>query len=260
MVKIACHSLTWGNFYKDKPYPIENVLKDVKESGFDGVELFEPITRFGEPRVFQKLLRAHGLALATLSGNLNLTSADNKDMEEAKEKIRFLHSLGITTFMLCGAWMSDTSQKTDTNFKNYSARLEELSKYAKGFNVDVAFHPHLNTLVETGEDIERLYKHISITKLCIDIAHLAARGSDPIGVIKQYAPQTKLIHLKDWDAGEKRFVELGKGVLRDTLKDIIAQIKATGYAGWLVCELDETRISPKESAKINRTFLKTIGL
>jgi inosose dehydratase len=260
MFKIACHSLTWGNYYKDGDYPIELVLKEVSEAGFEGIEIFEPISRLGSPQGLKELLDKYNLKLATLSGNLNLSSPDNKDMEEAKEKVRFLNSLKIGTFMLCGGWIKSISEKTDDNFRKFSERLEELAGFAQEMGVQIAFHPHLGCIVETKEDIERLFKDVELTGLCLDTAHLTAAGSNPMDVIKRYSKELKLVHLKDWDAQEKRFVELGKGIIGDALSGIIKEIGGAGYSGWLVCELDETRRTPEESARINRKFLKDRGV
>lgn len=260
MFKIACHSLTWGNFYKEGSYSIESVLREVKEAGFEGVELFEPISKLGNPEALKSLLDKYDLKLATLSGNLNLTSADNKDMEEAKEKVRFLNVLKIDTFMLCGGWIKDPKEKTIINFEKFSERLEELSAFAQELNVSVAYHPHLNCIAETEEDIDKLFKNIKLTKLCPDTAHLTAAGSNPIEVINKYQKEIKLIHLKDWDVKAKRFVELGAGIIDGGFGNIMEKIRAIGYNGWLVCELDDTLKSPQESARINRRFLKNIGV
>ncbi len=260
MFKIACHSLTWGNYYKDGSYSIESVLREVKEAGFEGVELFEPISKLGSPQALKALLDKYGLKLATLSGNLNLASSDNKDMGEAKEKVRFLNALKIDTFMLCGGWIKDPEEKTGINFEKFSERLETLSAFAQTLNVAVAYHPHLNCIAETKEDIDKLFKDVKFTKLCPDTAHLTAAGSNPIEVIDKYQKEIKLIHLKDWDAKAKRFVELGAGVIDGGFGGIIDKIKSIGYKGWLVCELDETLKSPKESAKMNREFLSSLGL
>ncbi|MBM3254394.1 MAG: TIM barrel protein [Candidatus Omnitrophica bacterium] len=260
MFKIACHSLTWGNYYKNGSYSIESILKDIKEAGFEGVELFEPLSKFGSPQQLEALLDKYGLKLATLSGNLNLTSSDNKDMEEAEERIRFLNTLKVDTFMLCGGWIKNPREKSDINFERFSERLEKLSSFAKELNVSVAYHPHLNCITETKGDIDKLFKNIKLTKLCLDTAHLTAAGSNPIEIIKKYQSEIKLIHLKDWDAKLKRFTELGAGVIGGGFWDIVEQIKFIGYEGWLVCELDETLKNPQESARINRRFLKGIGL
>ena len=89
MFKIGCHSLTWGNYHKDSDYSIDSVCAQVKEAGFSGIELFEPVTKLESPESLKKRLNMHGLELATLSGNLNLDSPDNKDMDEARKNSVF---------------------------------------------------------------------------------------------------------------------------------------------------------------------------
>ena len=163
--------------------------------------------------------------------------------------------MGLHTFMLCGAWIKDPAEKSDENFNRFAVRLEELSSFAAGLDINVAFHPHIGTLAETKDDIDKLFKDIKVAKLCIDTAHITAAGSDPIEVIKEHKDRLELVHLKDYDTTRKVFVELGEGIVTPHFRDIISEIESCGYSGWFVCELDETSRTPQESVKMNREFL-----
>ena len=87
----------------------------------------------------------------------------------------------------------------------------------------IAFHPHLGTLVESNQDIEKLLSLANDVSLCLDTAHLKSAGSDPIEAIEKFAANTSIIHLKDYSRGSKQFTELGKG--DDMIREMGATLK-----------------------------------
>ena len=83
----------------------------------------------------------------------------------------------------------------------------------------------------------------------------------------------KYVHLKDWDpqafadsqsapaqgadaatAILPDFVELGTGVVH--VKESVQVLQESGYAGWLMIELDRSRSTPKASAATNKAFVE----
>lgn len=60
------------------------------------------------------------------------------------------------------------------------------------------------------------------------------------------------------------FTELGKGVLRGKIKNILETLEKINYTNWIIVELDRTFRTPSnsaefESARISRDFLKEAG-
>lgn len=261
-MKIAAHTLAWGNYYKDK-HDISRALGEIKGLGFEGVELYEGLSQIDAGENFKGMLSKFSLGLASLSCNLN---ADEKtvDLEEAKLRANYAAKFAVKALMVCGGWLNDGRERSGASaspegkaepprrgrtrddgrgMSILAGKLDRLAEYTKQFGMDVAFHPHLGTIVETREDIDALLKASKNTKLCIDVAHLKAKGEDPSLLIKKYKDRLAYIHLKDWDENSKSFVPLGDGCV--DIKGALQALDEVGYDGWITIELDEPKLEPK---------------
>jgi inosose dehydratase len=250
-MKFGYQTLTWANYY-DK-YEIEQPIKEIKEIGFEGIEFIEPLSKLGTPTALSQLLERAGLKVVSISCGLNMNPGDSSDIDETKMRVKFANELGIKEMMLCGGWRSDEVGKTEESYKILADKLNVCCEYASQFGMNIAFHPHKNTIVETREDIEGFLKFTDKFKLCLDIAHLAACGSDPAEAIRAFRDITTYIHLKDWDIEKDDFTELGRGEV-DIMR-CVAVLKEIGYNGWAVVELDRTTRTPEESARISADYL-----
>lgn len=238
---------------------MKDVLWEIKQAGYDGVECVEPLSKLGSVGLFKMEIEEEGLKLASLSSNVKVRDEEKSDLREAKEKISFGSHFGIESLMATGGWINDGLKKEAKSYKALTKRLDSLAQFASKFNIKIAFHNHLDTIVEDEKDILTLLEFSNSIKLCVDTGHLIAAGSEPSEVIKQFAASIALVHLKDWDPRNKDFVEVGKGVLRDRVKNILETLEAINYTNWIIVELDKTSATPFESAKISREFIKEAG-
>lgn len=255
--KIGCHTLTWGNYFSG--YSLKDAFWEIKEAGYDGVEIYDSLSRVGPAAALKLQLEEQGLQLAALSANIRVTGDEKRDLVEAKEKVLFAGQFGVKALMATGGWTADRLKKEARSYKSLCKRLDSLAEYASGFSMQIAFHNHLDTIVEDERDILNLLEFSKSLKLCIDTGHLAAVGSDPAYVIEKYASSLALVHLKDWDPGMRDFAELGRGVLHREMENILATLEKVNYTNWIIVELDRTSTTPFESARISRDFLRGIG-
>ncbi len=255
--KIGCHTLTWGNYLRD--YPLKDVLCEIKEAGYDGAEIFDPLPRLGSAALLKTQLDEAGLELASLSANVRVTPDEKADIAEAREKAYFAGQFGVEALMVTGGWKGDGLSKDVKSYKALCKRLDSLAEYSSRFNVKIAFHNHLDTIVEDERDIMDLLEFSKSVKLCLDTGHLAAAGSDPAAVIERCRSSVALVHLKDWDPAARDFTELGRGKLCHNMKNILASLERINYTNWIIVELDRTSSTPLESARSSRDFLRGIG-
>ena len=61
-----------------------------------------------------------------------------------------------------------------------------------------AVHPHVGTLIETADDIERVMQHHD-ARWCLDTGHLAIGGVDPVAFAREVGDRVVHVHLKDVD-------------------------------------------------------------
>src|SRR5689334_17111863 len=78
--------------------PLESVLRDISELGFEGVELGGVFPR--EPKVLARLLESHGLALVGgwYSGSLLRRTAE-EEWEALQPHLALLEALGCSVFI-----------------------------------------------------------------------------------------------------------------------------------------------------------------
>lgn len=140
----------------------------------------------------------------------------------------------------------------DTQWKSLLANLDRIADHARDRGVVAVVHPHVGTLVEGADDVERVLagSHIG---LCIDTGHLVAAGADPVAITLANPERVGHVHLKDVDAGRAARVVSGEVTFSDAVAegmwtvlgegsvDVSAMIEAlerSGYTGWYVLEQD----------------------
>src|SRR4029450_6302842 len=117
-----------------------------------------------------------------------------------------------------------------------------------------SYHPHLSTIVEGPEQIEKGLSRSRIN-FCPDTAHLAAAGGDPVELIRRYADRIVYVHLKDFTAEPFAFLPLGRGDV--DFEAILDGLEAAGYDGWITVELDEYGGAPVDAARQSLKYLSS---
>jgi inosose dehydratase len=137
-------------------------------------------------------------------------------------------------------------------WKTMLANLDRICDRAAARGVLAVVHPHIGTMVETAEDVERVIEGSHIG-LCIDTGHLVAAGADPVAITRAHADRVGHVHLKDVDpalaerlhAGAMSFSDavaqglfcvLGTGSV--DLTSMLRTLDDAGYDGWYVLEQD----------------------
>jgi inosose dehydratase len=130
--------------------------------------------------------------------------------------------------------------------------LDRIADHAASRGVVAALHPHVGTMIETGEETERVLAG-SRVGLCVDTGHLLVGGVDPVALTAAYPARVVHVHLKDVDAesaarvrsGETTFGAavrdgmfrpLGEGDVR--IAELVRTLESAGYDGWYVLEQD----------------------
>ena len=79
--------------------------------------------------------------------------------------------------------------------------LGEIEDITAAHGVHQVLHPHVNTLVETADELDRVLQASDVS-ICLDTGHVTIGGADPLDLAERFAPRVGLVHLKDVrDAG-----------------------------------------------------------
>lgn len=164
-------------------------------------------------------------------------------------------------------------------WKQVAKVVAEASAVTSDFGLDLVFHPHVSTYVETAAETERFFDVTSASKigLCLDTGHSLYAGDDPVAEAEKYREILRFVHLKDVDeavlAEVRRqkmnfeqaveahtFTIIGEGSI--DFPAFLSVLKKNGYEGWMVVEQDvkfgATVIPPVESVAASLRYLKGV--
>jgi inosose dehydratase len=168
---------------------------------------------------------------------------------------------------------------TPTQWKNVAKVVEEAAKVSSEFGLDLVFHPHVATYVETPEECERFFDVTSHTGvgLCLDTGHCEFGGGDTVTEAAKFASVLRFLHIKDVDnkilaearreklnfeqaIEKKTFTIIGNGSI--DFPGLFRLLQKNNYSGWMVIEQDvtfgATVIPPAESVAASLRYLKGV--
>lgn len=264
-VRLGINPLTWSN--DDLPalgadIPLETCLAEAAQAGYAGVELGRKFPRRAE--VLGPLLREHGLALVSGWYSLRLLERDAAaEFDAMGPHLDLLARLGATV-MVCAEVtgcvhgdprrrLSQRPQMTAASLARFGERLTELAGRMQGAGMQLAYHHHMGTVVESEADVDALMA-VSGNEagLLLDTGHLDFAGGDPAAVAARHADRIVHVHCKDVRAAVRRRVRNAdasfleavlQGVFTvpgDGCVDFAAVLEPLrGYRGWLVVEAEQ---------------------
>lgn len=130
--------------------------------------------------------------------------------------------------------------------------FNEVDEICAGYGIRQVLHPHLNTLVETKEDVDRVLEGSGVRWL-LDTGHLFIGGVDPVAFARDNFSLIDHVHIKDvrldvatrFRNGEVTLMEATRdGVFCAAgdgdvaIKEVIELLESRGYSGWYVLEQD----------------------
>jgi inosose dehydratase len=268
-MKLGYQTNTWGGVVghpvgvtsiKDLFYlangSTEQALREIASAGYDGVEIFDGNVLQGhEDGSLRRLLDETGLALVGVYSGANFIFPDvlDEELHRIERAADLAAEYGAEHFVV-GGGAQTARGTTEQDYERLAAALDRVVALAEQRGLVPSYHPHLSTIVENGEQLEKVMSRSSIN-VVPDTAHLAAAGADNAELIRRYGNRIKYIHLKDFRPEPFEFLPLGEGVL--DLAAIVAALRDVAFDGWITVELDE-HADPLEGAKISRRFLEPL--
>jgi inosose dehydratase len=297
-IKVGSAPVSWGIMevqgWGDQT-PFGKVLDEIAAAGYEGTELGP----FGylptEPGRLKRELSARGLQLISAFVPMPLAEPERHEtaLHEAVKVADLLAESGAKLIVLAdtmspartavaGRVDERRDGLTDRQWEGAAKILQRAAAACKQRALEVSFHHHAGTYVETPEEVERLFSLTDpkLVGLCLDTGHYFYGGGDPVDIVRKYRSRISHLHFKDIRPAVlevvKReglgfleavrrgvFSELGEGAVN--LPGVIQELQACGYDGWAVVEQDvdssQPNVRPLESAHRSRQYLrKVIGI
>lgn len=292
-IQLAIAPIAWTN--DDLPdlgkeNTFEQCISEMALAGFKGTEIGNKYPK--DPDILKHYLNLRNLKVASAWFSAYLTTKPFEETESAFIKHRdFLHAMGAKVIvvaeqghsiqgMLDKSFFNDKPEFTEEEWDLLTDGLEKLGDLAHEKDMEIVYHHHMGTGVQTTKEIERLMDNTDPLKvsLLFDTGHLVFSGEDPINIYKKYKGRIKHIHFKDireqvaeevkensdsFLNGVKKgvFTVPGDGMI--DFSPIWKEIKDSGYKGWIVVEAeqDPAKANPYEYALKTRKYIHdTTGL
>jgi inosose dehydratase len=237
-------------------------LASAARAGYVGVELGNKFPR--DAAALADALAQQRLALVSGWHSLQLLNRSvQSELTAMQDHLGLLRALG-SELVICaetvGAVHQDPARSLgdspQLDRSQWSALARQLAGLADRLGeraMTLAYHPHVGTVVQSEQDIDRLMELVpDCVKLVLDTGHLAFAGCDPARIATRHADRIAHIHCKDvrrpvlsraqqrgWSFHQSImagvFAMPGDGDL--DFAGILCQLPQ--YRGWLVAEAEQ---------------------
>jgi inosose dehydratase len=237
--------------------PKQRVLTEMVELGFTATELGADGFLPSDPDELNADLKPFGMTL--LGGFTPVVLHDPSQraatIASATATAQFFQKTGATKFVSSVVQDMDWSypRELSTEEKRHMAEmLGVIDDICGEYGLEQVLHPHVQTLVETKDDISRVLDTCDV-HFCLDTGHMAFGGQDPVEFAKTAMDRVGHVHLKDirmdlvpavlrrevslmaaTQAGV--FTNLGAGDV--DILGVVQTLESAGYRGWYVIEQD----------------------
>src|SRR6202163_3543911 len=287
---------SWGVL--DYPGPsweqsYEKMLDEMVEAGYTGSELgpygFFPT----DPKVLQPELEKRKLKLLASFVPVKMTdpAASAAVIERIRKVGHVLAALKAPFLVMADdqsperkpfsgrAHDKDCPTLTTQQWKHVGKIVADAEKVANEFGLDLVFHPHVATYVETPEECELFFDATSHSNvgLCLDTGHCVYGHGDSVKEAEKYKDKLRFVHIKDCNVKVLQEARKNKWTFEEAIEHkvftIIGQgdidfpaffrtLLKNGYSGWSVVEQDvkfgATEIPPKDSIAASLKYLNGV--
>jgi inosose dehydratase len=247
----VCEVPGWG--YQ---LPPDRVLHEMREVDLTATELGPEGFLPREPDAMAHVLEQHHLQAIGGFTPVLLHRPDHDPIPDIEVTLERYAATGSTVLVLSadsGQAGYDTRPELDeAGWSRLLDNLDRISKRAAQQGVRAVLHPHVGTIVENPQEVQRVLEGSSIA-LCLDTGHLLIGGTDPAELARQAPERIAHVHFKDVDAVKARQVQDGRLTYTEAVRDgmyrplgqgdvdvaaIAQRLTQQGYDGWYVLEQD----------------------
>jgi inosose dehydratase len=245
-----------------------DILADVDAAGFDGVEPFT--AKFLNDQAMDELAKLlpkyPKLRMSSIywSGPFHTPSEHDRLKQQSHQILGYLKRFGADRLTF-GPPRPDVEDEK-VAVANTAKIANEIGRISLvEYNIRTDIHPHVGSLIENPRQIDMLMDQTDpkYFNLAPDTAQVWMGGGDPVALFEKYKHRIIYMHYKDIRAYHRglpgymdNVIELGRGVIDFPALHRI--LRSVNYKGWIAIDLDNARISPRESGKVQKEYIDRV--
>ena len=264
--KLGYSTLRWKN------PDLEPALEELKKAGWDGWEGRLPLDWLGPAGRLRRVCDNTGMPMSifTASGAPDIRNWEHT--ERNKRRMEYAAEMGADCFMYMTGRKPEGRPVSDDDVVAAAEGADAWAEYAAQFGLELSYHIHTNTLVDSNEHWRLYMANLKTAKLCIDVSHALLWGYDPVESIRDFRDQLNYIHLQDYSstsrAEDGRYlpiwcqVGLGESVDFPAVAEVLKEIDFTRWVTACPGQPipgEEDPISEAKRSKGMVDYLKGIG-
>jgi inosose dehydratase len=225
---------SWGVWFPEDPQQVtwRQYLDEIARAGYVWTELGPQGFLPQDPAQLRDELDSRGLRVCggtVFAGLHRGEEALYKAIEDFSREARLLTAVGATyliqlpeqyTDMHTGA-ATESADIDPQHWTNLVSGTNQLGRVMlEEFGVNLVFHPHVDTHVDTQDRIEQFLADTDpqFVNLCLDTGHIAYCDGDNVDIIRKFPSRITYVHLKQVDPEVRERVRAEQIPLADAVK------------------------------------------
>ena len=260
----------------------DRVLREMREIGLVATELGPEGFLPSQPDAMAEVLSQYDLQAVGGFTPLLLHVPGHDPVPDVERILEGYEATGAGVLVLSadsgGQGYDTRPELDDQGWETLLTNLDRVSRTAAQHGVQAVLHPHVGTMIENGQEVQRVLDGASIL-LCLDTGHLLIGGTDPAELARRAPDRIAHLHLKDVDSTMAAKVRSGRlsyseavaqGMYRPLgsgdvdVPAIVGYLRARGYDGWYTLEQDTILTEepkdegPAKDVRASAEYLRTV--
>lgn len=214
-LKLGTAPDSWGVWFPEDDHQVgwKQYLDEIAQAGYSWTELGPSGFLPQDPNQLREELEKRQLQVSggtVFAGLHRGKEALQKAIEDFSKEARLLQAVGAKYLVHLPEQYTDmhTGEATEAGalekqqWEDLTKGTNELAKViAEEFGIELVFHPHVDTHVDTQDRVERFLSDTDPTyvNLCLDTGHISYCDGDNIDIIRKFPERVHYVHLKQVD-------------------------------------------------------------
>ena len=251
---------------------LEPALEELKKAGWAGWEGRLPLDWMGPPARLRRVCANTDMPMVVYTASGSPDSRDWEHVERNKRRMEYAAEMEADCFMFMSGAKPEGRPVSAADIQAAAEGAETWAEYAAQYGLEISYHIHTNTLIDSAEDWKSYMSQLDKAKLCIDVSHAQLWDYDPVESIRDFRDQLNYIHLQDYTSTSRdengRYLpvwcDVGEGRAMD-FGGILTTLEEMGFVRWVTsCPGEpvpggEDPLSEASRSRRTREYLKELG-